>query len=406
MTSKEYNEAKSRLDEIKRSYEETQGKLAKENRSMTKEEEAQMKANAAEEQRLKLACRSYQLQREIERSKSLDERRSEENSNVAFAQAIRSIISGHGVPAGLEMLRSVDGGFEIPYSAAAAQFRAATIQTNATVSPITPVYIKDYIKELEPATILGQLGLHIQSGIEGQWNYPTIKGEDCDWLGENDEGKGINVTLGVKTITPHRLPCRVDISNRALNTTGGEIRNIMVETMKSKHSLRLNKTFVSNTNPSNTNAPIGPHVNISSDNTIAAGAITALKRENFINIRSAVNKQNVPVNNPAYLINWDTWAQLVNTPYDKAGTRYLLDPQSGTIDGVKVVVSNLIPDGVIYYGNYGYSMIGQFGPMTMTVDSTSIAVASTAVTSIVINSEWDFFTPYQEAFGKITYTTA
>ena len=212
--------------------------------------------------------------------------------------------------------------------------------------------------------------------------------------------------MGVKTITPHRLPCRVDISNRALNTTGGEIRNIMVETMKSKHSLRLNKTFVSNTNPSNTNAPIGPHVNISSDNTIAAGAITALKRENFINIRSAVNKQNVPVNNPAYLINWDTWAQLVNTPYDKAGTRYLLDPQSGTIDGVKVVVSNLIPDGVIYYGNYGYSMIGQFGPMTMTVDSTSIAVASTAVTSIVINSEWDFFTPYQEAFGKITYTTA
>lgn len=403
----EYRQAQARLRAITSQYNDLQATLAKENRAMNDDETAMVRSLKAEEQQLQLSCRSYELEQQLQMSRSLQQRNAEIDSQVAFGQAIRSIISGHGVPEGLEMFRSTNGGFEIPYSAATAQMRAATIQSNSTVSPITPVYIKDYIKELEPATIIGQLGLHIQSGIDGQWNYPTLKGEDCDWLGENDEVKAMNITLGVKSITPHRLPCRVDISNTAINTTGGEIRNIMVETMRSKHALRLNKTFVASAKPENTNAPVGPFVNISTANTIAAtGAITTLTRQNFIDLRSAVNKQNVPVNNPAYLINWDTWAQLVNTPIDKGSGRFVLDPATNTIDGIKVVASNLVPAGVVYYGNFGYTMIGQFGAMTMTIDANSVAVASTNVTSIVINSDWDFFTPYQEAFGKITYTTA
>ena len=60
----------------------------------------------------------------------------------------------------------------------------------------------------------------------------------------------------------------------------------------------------------------------------------------------------------------------------------------------------------MYYGNFGYALVGQFGNMTMGIDTGSVNVLSANVISIVINSEWDFFAPYQEAFGKITYTTA
>jgi hypothetical protein len=42
----------------------------------------------------------------------------------------------------------------------------------------------------------------------------------------------------------------------------------------------------------------------------------------------------------------------------------------------------------------------------MGIDTTSVSVLSTNTVAIVINSEWDFFAPYPEAFGKITYTAA
>lgn len=406
MKREDYRKACARRKEIRSEMAALQAKLAKENRSMTDDEQNQFRDIKAEDDRLALECTIFEQERSTERARILAQREASVSGEVNFAHLLRSMITGHGVPEEFRSMQDADGNFAFPYSAADVQLRAATIQGNETVGPITPVYIKDYIKELEPETILGQLGLHIQSGIAGQWNYPTVKGEDCDWLPENDEVKGMNVALGVKSITPHRLPCRVDISNRAITQTGGAIRDIMVETMRTKHALRLNKTFVSAT--AIENAPKGPFVDIDAEHTIAAtGALSTIKRDDFINLRSAVNgKSNVPVNNPAYLINWNTWAQLVNTPIDKGSGRFVLDPLSNTIDGIKVVVSNLVPDGVAYYGNFGYTLIGQFGAMTMGVDSTSVAVLSTNVTSIVINSEWDFFTPYQEAFGKLTYTTA
>lgn len=406
MDYKEYRAAVARRSEIRGELAGLQEKLAKENRSMSDEERKQFGSLKAEDDGLNVECVRYEIERGTERAKSLGEKRQAASAEVNFAKMLRSIVNGKGIPSEFEYMRDADGKFRIPYSEADVELRAATIQNAESVKPITPIYIRDYIKELEPATVIGELGVRIQSGIAGQWNYPTIKGEDCDWLGENDEVKGMNVTLGVKQITPHRLPCRVDISNRAINQSAGEIRNILVETMRSKHAQRLNKTFVAAQNE-NANAPSGPFVGITADTTVAAsGGLSTLKRDDFINVRSAVNKKNVPVNNPAYLINWDAWAQLVNTPIDKGSGRFVLDPQSNTIDGVKVVVSNLVPDGVAYYGNFGYTLVGQFGAMTMGIDATSVAVMSTAVTSIVINSEWDFFTPYPEAFGKITYTAS
>lgn len=404
MKREDYRKACARRSEIRGEMAALQAKLAKENRGMTENEQKQFREVKAEDDRLALDCTIYEQERSTEAARIRQQRDNAVSGEVNFARLLRSITGGKGIPEEFRSMMDADGNFSFPYSAADVQLRAAAIQDNATVGPITPIYIRDYIKELEPETIIGQLGMHIQSGIAGQWNYPTVKGEDCDWLAENAEVKGMNVNLGVKTITPHRLPCRVDISNRAINQTAGAIRDILVDTMRTKHALRLNKTFVAA--EAADNAPKGPFVDIDADHTIAAaGALSTIKRDDFINLRSAVNgKSNVPVNNPAYLINWDTWAQLVNTPIDKGSGRFILDPQSNTIDGIKAVVSNLVPDGVVYYGNFGYTLIGQFGAMTMGVDATSVAVLSTNVTSIVINSEWDFFTPYQEAFGKLIYT--
>lgn len=406
MKKEEYRAAIARRTEIRSELNSLQDKLAKENRSMSDDEKKSFDELRAEDDRLNISCKEYEIERSTEQAKQLEQRGQQVSGEVNFTRFLRGIVSGKGIPADLQALRNADGSIRIPYNRAEEQLRADSIQQAGSVSSITPIYIQDYIRELEPATVLGQLGVRIQSGIAGQWNYPTVKGVDAKWYGENDTVEAQVYEFGVKTIGQHRLPVRVDISNRAIVQTGGAVRSIVVETMRIKHAKALNAAFVSATQI--TNAPTGPFVNISSDNTIAAsGGIETLTRQNFLDIRTKVNGvANVPVNNAAYLINWATYSQLANTKVDEGSGRFVLDLTTNTIDGVKVVVSNLVPDGVAYYGNFGYALVGQFGDMTMGVDTNSVTVLSTNVTSIVINSEWDFFTPYQEAFGKITYTTA
>lgn len=405
MKKEDYRAAIARRTEIRSELASLQEKLAKENREMNDDEKNDFAQLRAEDDNLCIQCKEYEIERSTEQSKIREERAKGVGGEVNFTRFLRAVASGRPIPADLQALRAQDGTIRIPYNRADEQLRA-DVQNAGSVSSITPVYIQDYIKELEPATVIGELGCHIQSGIAGQWNYPTVKGKDAKWYGENDTVEAQVYDFGVKTIGQHRLPVRVDISNRAINQTGGAVRSIVMETMRVKHAKALNEAFVANAPI--TNAPKGPFVDIDAAHTVAAtGDLTTLKRDDFVNLRSAVNgNSNVPVNNPAYLINWNTWARLVNTPIDKGSGRFVIDPQFNTIDGVKVVMSNLVPDGVAYYGNFGFALVGQFGDMTIGIDASSVAVLSTNVTSIVINSEWDFFTPYQEAFGKLAYATA
>lgn len=414
MTREEYRQAAARRSEIRSEMSELQGLLARENRPMTDEERSHFNEMRGEDDRLALECREYEIERSMERQSRAASVRNENNAEVNFGRLMRSIASGRGVPEDLLNLRDAEGNFRFDYNQADAQLRegeptagaaAGAVQTADTAASITPVYVQDYIKELTPATVIGQVGAKIQSGISGQWNFPTVKGLKATWYGENEVVKAQTLEFGVKTIKPHRLPIRVDISRRAINQTAGAVTSIVTEAMRVKHTLALNEAFVA-ASPAD-NAPTSPFAGITKDNTLAAaGDITSLNRGLFLNLRSKVNAANVPVNAPAFLMNWDTYAQLANTPVDKGSGRFVLDLQTNTIDGVPVVANSLVPNGTVYYGNFGYALVGQFGNMTMGVDTGSVNVLSANVISIVINSEWDFFAPYQEAFGKITYTTA
>lgn len=408
MTREEYRQATARRSEIRSEMSDLQGLLARENRPMTDEERSRFNEMRGEDDRLALECREYEIERSMERQNRAASVRQENNAEVNFGRLMRSIASGRGVPEDLLNLRDAEGNFRFDYNHADAQLRAGdpaagAIQAAESAVSITPVYVQDYIKELTPATVIGQVGAKIQSGISGQWNFPTVKGLKATWYGENEAVKAQTLEFGVKTIKPHRLPIRVDISRRTINQTAGAVTSIVTEAMRVKHTLALNEAFVAASPASN--APASPFAGITAGNTIAAkGDITTLDRSLFLNLRSKVNAANVPVNAPAFLMDWNAYAQLANTPVDKGSGRFVLDLQTNTIDGVPVVASSLVPKGTVYYGNFGYALVGQFGNMTMGIDTGSVNVLSANVISIVINSEWDFFAPYQEAFGKITYT--
>ena len=224
MTREEYMAAIRRRSEIRQEMETLQQTLARENRDMTDAERQQFAALRAEDDALMVGCVQYESERSSERSRQFEEQRAQDSQEASFGRLLRSIASGRGIPEDLAACRDEEGNFRFAYNRADEQLRADTIQQAASTKNITPVYIQDYIRELTPQTIIGQVGARIQSGITGQWNFPTVKGLKATWYGENDAVTPQTMEFGVKTITPHRLPIRVDISNRAINQTAGAVK--------------------------------------------------------------------------------------------------------------------------------------------------------------------------------------
>lgn len=407
-TRAQYDEQRSKLDECKQEYRTMQTTLAKENRAMNDAEVKRLAELRAQEDEIKIACLQYENERAASRfgdyAKKTTVRKSDD---VVLAEIVRSISEGNGIPEEYKHLRSGKG-LLIPSSVTDFALRdASNVHSLADVDPVVPVTVKEIIEALEPKTILGQLGLNIQTGIQGEWNFPTVGGGSADWTGENTSVTASEVTLGKITPSPKRLPARVNISNTAIWQSAGSIRSIVLNRMKKWIPAKLNQTLLSPTQLSTaTLAPTGPFVNAPSGNIIAAsGALSTVTRANLLNLRSAIYAQNVDLDTPAFIINPATWAQLANTKIDAGSGRFVLDLATGTIDGVKAIMSTYVPAGYILFGEFSECMLGQFGDMTMTIDNSSADVAGQDLTVAVINSRWDIKAAHQEAFGYITYTT-
>lgn len=396
-----YQQIKDRKAEIRAELADMQGVLTKENRGMTDDERAKADKLQLEWKDLERSARSI----EIMNSQAPQRQEVKRSAAAAFDEIIRGLASNQGMPKEYRSFSNARSNvYVMPYTRM--QRDGEVIQNTSTVAPTIPVTIKEVIDALEPATVIGQLGLNIQSGIQGTWNSPVVGGGTADWVGENDKSALTKIDMTKITPTPHRLPVHVKVSNQAIWQSAGVALDIVKNRMTKILSNKLNQTMLSDKSLG-AYAPDGPFVNVPSANIIAVtGKAATITPQNVYDLRSAVNSQNVQIQAPAFLLNWKTYAALRTISLDKGSGRFLLDAETNTMDGVKVIPTPYVADGVIYYGDFAYEMLGQFDGMTMSVDSQSAAVADQDVTEIVINSRWDMKSIFSEAFGKITFATA
>ena len=375
-------------------------KITAEKRGMNDDESKHVKDLQAEKDRLSL--RAIELEnpvvvREIPKpGKSNDQ---------VCGEVLRSLISGKSLSDDYKYLRAGQDPTKliIPESREAfmesynTQYRDTSIQGIADVTPVVPITVGDIIQPLEKGLILDKVGLHIQTGIQGVWNYPVVEAVTAEWEGENDQAQAKKVDLSMITPKPHRMSLQVNVSNRAIWQSGSAIRNIVLTQIQAGLQRKLNETMFKLANTDATGIiPDGCFANV-----LAGEKITLKANPTYADInslRAAVEGTGVMFTAPAFVCNTAMFYLLKSTPRANATGLMIID-SAGTIDGTPVFRTEYMQGNTIGYGMFGYELLGQFGPMSLSVDANSAAVAGLNMTAFVLNGDWDMKAFRNEAFG-------
>lgn len=376
-TRKEKKQMRDRIFEINTRIGEMADNLEKEKRSLTPEEIDERNALVQEKEILQLRLNQDGTQRSQQ----------ELSNERAFAQTIAGIYSGSEIP---EECRSliVDGrGIEIPAT-------RDVIQNTASVQPLVPLTIGDIIQPLEKGLILDKVGLKMQYGLVGAWQFPIVAGIEATIEDENAEVNDTKIDISKISPSPKRVSLAIPVSNRAIDQSNNALLSIVQTQMSMGLARLLNKWMFSRTKVT-AKASEGCFVNPTTKETYT----DSIKWKDAVMLKGKVMKTGVIFDGtPAFVCSATTYADLESTPRDTGSGLMVIE--NGKINGFPVFITEYIGDDALGFGIFSYQLVGQFGKMRMVVDPYTGAKKN--LVYFVFNTDFDMLTLRPEAFGILS----
>lgn len=390
---------RSQLDANKLKMQQISDKLVAEKRGLTDEETTEMR-------NLRNANQQLAVQLDILETPDYEPVQERADREQATAEILVAMRSNRGLPDKYGYLRATEDPncMIIPTSDQEADrivARAAgDIQTLNTVTPIVPITMHDIIEPLSHLLIYDKVGLRMQNGIEGQWNFPVVSGVEATFLGENVEVTDSKLDFSKITPEPKRYSISIPVSNLAMIQATG-LRSIVITSISTGVANLINKiTFSTSQIGEAATFPTGPFVGTASINgaakTFSFAEAVALKY-------SVIGKGVLGAEFGCYVCTPETYAELATTPRDAGSGLMVL--QDGKIDGTPVFYTTDFDADKLGFGIFSYDVCGFFGQQRLGFDSTSKEAMKRDMTWFVLNGHMDLKALRQEAFAYIKKKT-
>lgn len=378
-SKKEKKQMRSRIAEINLRFEEMATAIEKEKRGLTSDEIEERNALVQEKEILQLR---------FERSEHNLPCHTEISQERAFAQTIAAL---HGKCEMPEECRSLVNGsdMDIPIN--------RDIQDTASAASVIPLTIGDIIQPLEKGLILNKVGMKMQYGMVGSWQYPIVAGVEATIEDENAEVNDTTIDIGKINPSPKRVTIAIPVSNRAIDQSNGTLLEIVRTQLPMAVARLLNKWMFSPkkiTSKASDGCFVNPKTKITTTGNAWKDAIT---------LKGKVMSTGVIFDGtPAYVCSATKYAELESTPRD-AGSG-LMVIENGKINGFPVFITEYIGEGILGFGIFSYELVGQFGKMRMTYDPYTGAKKN--LVYFVFSSDYDMLTLRNEAFGTLSDTAS
>ena len=213
------------------------------------------------------------------------------------------------------------------------------------------------------------------TGLIGDVQFPTMADDsNVAWEGEITQNQESNFTFGNIQLKPHRLSTTIFLSKQLLLQDSIGVENAVRQALMDAIYDKIEKTFLSKTAAAG-NVPGGIFAGLT------ATPVTSFKE--LCEFEAGAEKNNY-AGSLTYLLSPDAKAAIRGTmTYGGKTTRMVME--GNEIDGTPYVSTNNMAAKEFAYLNWNDVVIGEWGQMEVSVDSTSVQMARNAQVAITVN---------------------
>lgn len=276
------------------------------------------------------------------------------------------------------------------------------IQTTAALegTGIIPVNDQEMLKPLRAGLIYDKVGITIRTGLVGSLRWPKHGKAVAKFLGEAERLEESKIDWDKITVSPKRLGVAIPVTRQELFNSEGVVESVITSEMPQAVVDKINDALF--TTDKTGRVVYGPFATAGEDGgckkVTFAGAVPT--RKELLQMKAAVAKAGIDPSTCCFVMTETMKAELEDVPVDKGSGRFLCE--NDRVLGFPVFCTDVIGEGNIGFGDWGYQAAGFFGQLNFIVDPYSLSLEDS--TRFVLNTDFATVTLRPEAFMLGTVT--
>ncbi|WEJ62159.1 phage major capsid protein [Thiomicrorhabdus lithotrophica] len=236
-----------------------------------------------------------------------------------------------------------------------------------------------FIDALRSQSLMGQLGVRILGGLQGDLDIPRLdSGATFSWIEEGADGSETDGSLSTVLMSPKTIAGAVPITRKLLKQSSPSVEAMIREDLMKGAALAIDMAVLNGTGTGP--QPLGI-LNTTGVNTVAvadaATGIGKLTHEEAVAFETAISEDNALSGSLAY----------ITTPaINGAGKTTSIEAGSGIklihdrqMNGYDVHATTLMPAKKTMLGNFNDVVVGMWGVLDVTVDTAKLAASGGVV---------------------------
>lgn len=234
--------------------------------------------------------------------------------------------------------------------------------TDLLNSGIIPVKQQTLLKPLDEGLIFSKVGIPFQTGLSGDYFWPTYEGGEATINGENEALSETKIPVSKLKASYDRFGTAIIATRESLTQSAGLLQTIINTELSDRFVRTINKVQFSTSKVAGAKNVEGPFS--STKNKVAIAAVPTLK--DFTSMKAKAFGAGIEARGCAFVMTEGTKAILEATPVD-AGSGIML-VQNDHLAGYPVYTTHYIGENNVGFGSFAYNPWGQFGQISIIID--------------------------------------
>ena len=270
------------------------------------------------------------------------------------------------------------------------------IQTTAALegTGIIPVNDQEMLAPLRAGLIYDKVGITIRTGLVGSLRWPKHGKAVAKFVGEAEKLTESKIDWDKLTVSPKRLGVAIPVTRQELFNSEGVVEGVIKAEMPQAIVDKINDALFATDKAGR--VVYGPFATAGEEGGCAkhtfAGAVPT--RKELLKMKAAVAKAGINTSTCCFVMTETMKAELEDVKVDSGSGRFLCE--NDRILGFPVFCTDVIGEGNIGFGDWGYQAAGFFGAMNFVVDPYSLSLEDS--TRFVLNTDFATLTLRPEAF--------